>query len=854
MMMSRQRYSTRQQNQRGRGRGRQRETTVPSLQMESPRKRKRSPEPAPPRRADASGSSFSEARLTETQSAKVARVIAQGEIPYDDEDDDLDQLGDAALEHFELTQKEANRPIQPLPYSVTPESVAVSFPSSQWPHHPASTLGTTPQPNPTPSPTNSCKKGAVPSSTSPNLPPAIAERGSYAEQLRLLQEENYSKDGEVKLLRAEMQRLIAETAQRNEAIQKEHSSLLSEKKEREQQLGRENKSLETQLRFKEQELEEFRSKCVLLEQRVRSPAQTGLPSLSPVQTPRHRPKSPQVAPVSPRLSSGSRSAVARSGKVEFLSTESFMPLVKMDSAGEVPTVHVGGRAQTRWSGSGKTLEGRDNKSSPTDSSKRRGKTRKGSAAREKTRAEQSKARALLAESRGEAGDSRCIALDVPSRELSSTQLLMLLVQRDLLKVPRFSGACPSERLGEEDTSGRQTGDNFSPLLFDSMSSSSSVSLGSVSSSSSSSSCDPPNHRLTGLLSLLHLPSTQPRTGHLFLPGALLTPSLSSSPTSQPSSFPPHIRPLRLLPVLEAGTEASPRTPVRRLKLAPTTKALTCAQSDLSRVRSHFQAVGVVKSQSASNTPLRNPLLSELRSSSLVSGIDVKGLERGIVSLLHSADLSRLSVLSCAGFGRGPLPTSLSSRLSPSPDPSVLSMLHHIGDIIVHYYNDQTARSQPVNPNVSLVSDGGEHLDEMPSPKPSLDSSGMTTSRLQDLTPPPQTDLELISQALNLLETLATYCQSVREGLLSRPPALHFDSRPSSALGHHSEEEGGAGAGFAASVRHALSPLVTSMRAGPAVGAEGEEEGEEEEEEGEGVFVPVLQRKVRLGCVIGCPAG
>ena len=159
----------------------------------------------------------------------------------------------------------------------------------------------------------------------------------YREQIRQLQEQNYSKDGEVKVLRGEKERLMGELRRKDEQMQNVQSQLLSEKQTIQEQLSKEKDTLATKLQFrdqelqmKEQELMKLREK---LEQQKAAPARLSNVPLS------------SSATFTPRTMSSTGSAphrskpMPRAGKSEFLSTETFMPLSQMTS-GDVTPVQV----------------------------------------------------------------------------------------------------------------------------------------------------------------------------------------------------------------------------------------------------------------------------------------------------------------------------------------------------------------------------------------------------------------------------------------------------------------------------------------------------------------------------------
>ena len=414
-------------------------------------------------------------------------------------------------------------------------------------------------------------------------------------------------------------------------------------------------------------------------------------------------------------------------------------------------------------------------------------------------------------------------LNAPSNmEPTAAQLLMLLVQRDLLKIPfsdqhldvkQLSVMCP----GEDDSG-----------LIDSETENSSSSTDSQvkpADSSSASSLTQDQKKLTGLLSLLHLEPASNRPGVNLMPQfssgdssasqssedslseSILTSQIPSPPVAHPgpsnaglagpSSTPNDVNGI-------STTTTMTTTPVRKSKLhLPKPKPHTLARTDLTRARTqHRQPSDLVKSHSASNSPYpRKVILEDHNPASLASSIDKDNLERSIAAMLRSADVSMEG--SSLQFSSEARPFSsisascnqLSLGLGSSSTNSVISLLKQLSDIVCQYYDDQLSKAQASNSNMSgfLVDMGSEHLDtsSLSSPKSSLGTSSTISSKTSsDLTCPLEGDQQLASQALDLLETLATYSKTVREHILMQPPEFNIDSsRPSSALDVHADSSG-----------------------------------------------------------------
>ena len=391
-------------------------------------------------------------------------------------------------------------------------------------------------------------------------------------------------------------------------------------------------------------------------------------------------------------------------------------------------------------------------------------------------------------------------LNAPSMEPTGAQLLMLLVQRDLLKIPfsdqrldmkQLSVVCPGE-------------DDSSPVNSETEASSSTDSQVKPTDSSTTAQ---DQKKVTGLLSLLHLEPANNRPGINLMPqfssgesSASQSSEESLSESMLASQIPPSPHPNASL---AAGPTSTPNgasisptitTPVRKSKLH-LPKPHTLARTDLTRARTqHHQPSDLVKSHSASNSPYpKRVILEDHNPVSLASSIDKDNLERSIAAMLRSADVSMdTSSLQFSSEARPFSSISASCNqlgLGSSSSNSVISLLKQIGDIICQYYDDQLSKAQASNSNMSgfLTDIGSETLDasSLSSPKSSLGTGSTISSKTSsDLTCPLEGDQQLASQALDLLETLATYSKTVREHILMQPPKFNIDSRPSSALDVH----------------------------------------------------------------------
>ena len=748
----------------------------------SPRKRKRSPEPLHDRREAGLSDYLSGAHrgLAMGRRPKVSRKV--GEDPFE-EADDLDELGTAALEQYELTQREHSISPSPIPGPLPVSPFHDPIPASSSVNQP-NICGTTYAPYPNPilsgtqkwgdpylSHTNQPQAGVAVRGVSQNessdaarhspVPSTNSEikKEEYAERIRQLQEQNYTKDGEVKVLRTEKQRLVGELKKREEQMHELHTRLLSEQKTKEQQLSKEKESLSTQLQFKEQEVLALKQKCALLEQKQK---QTN-PPVSPA------PSSVLPQRISP--STKSQSSSTKEAPVRFLSTETFMPLSQMAST-EVTPVQVGQKRSSQEGGQDFAGNNAPKLKSTKRSSIREARNGVNASKKEiaapntlaaRTTEPQPSSLTELASAEevqhpsqkntplrdGIQGSDPPVVLKVPNKELDGAQLLMLLIQHDLLKVPEFVSRDLSS--DEEQSAAEQQPDE----LDDEPSESST--------------------KLTGLLSLLNL-RQQNQDSFTVFPNILTTPASADESGNLQDSFTSY-------KVLNPKHGNTPNTPVRRLNIRPP-KPHTCGRTDISKTRSRQAVAAPVKALSASNTPIHShSLLGEDATPSLASSIDRGELEKNIASFLRSADSSKFSRMGSVS-AISPISFSVVTR---SPDPSTV-LLQQIGDIIVQYHSDQLAKAKASTLNASGLLDLGENVDSssIASPKSSVGST-ISSKTSSELTSPPKADQDLASQALELLEILVTYSKAVREQILMQPPQFLIDCRSSSAMGFNYQE-------------------------------------------------------------------
>ena len=643
-----------------------------------------------------------------------------------------------------------------------------------------------------------------------------SELSEKASKLGELQEEGYKRDGEVKLLRTELKK-------KEDQLHEMHVRFVSEQKQKEDQFVRETKSLSAQLEFKEQELAALRERCSNLEQRHKQ--QLSVTYTSPVPHSRLPQKHTPTA-----TQSGQKS------KPPFLSTETFMPLSQMGSSDITPVhvAHVSKRGsqqhQEPTSGSSKSVSPEvvkrvaSRQASPTPSSSGVKSTRKpkptsnpSTGPPKKTTDSKGKSRSCTPTPSDKSSSNQPIYLSVPPVEVNSGELLMLLAQQDLLKVPSFKD---TESKSTSDST--EEGSNIQTLL-DSAASSS----------------------LPGLFSLLHIPRTSSSSSHSMPFSSATTPMSSRLQPATPSS---EGASLSMPPSLESNSDSLPKTPIRKSRLQ-LHKPHTCARTDMSRSRTQggLDDFPLRKALSASNTPIREMVTpadsdSQEVSQSLLSSIDVESLTGSIISMLKEGDSSTvLSMMNQSGRSHLAVSTFTSSVLSHSTaqrssigrggdGPGVeIQILVDLGDVVQHYVTEQTERVRAsimsTASNTSNLSDL-DSLDTL-SPRSSYGAgtgSSASSRNSSDANEPSKADQSIVYRSLSVLETLLTYSQRARDQLTApQPPMFMFEDETASG---------------AVETKLSMAQRMNEMGDG-----EGEEEGDKmEEEEGrEEIKTPTVLR-------------
>lgn len=688
------------------------------------------------------------------KSVKIAKT--DHDFSFDDADLDIDELGTAALEQFELSQQCSND------LQLSPPATSARISSRADTHKPDPILqkGKGQRSNSIHQPTrvesayhseNQPSDGSTRSTALPSVravrpydqyqqTTSLPESSTAGERRAItsLQEEIYTKDGEVKHLRIEKEQLLGKLKKREEQMQEMQTKLVSERKAVETQLAKEKGSLNAQLEFQTQELLALREKCLLLEKRNKMSAASKL--IAPA-----RPIGTVSVNKEPQLA-GKR----KSTSSDFLSTESFIPLSQMTDADITPvpikekrdqsnvkTVKVPSRPQPSSSSSITTSE------SNTESA-----SGKRTLPKSRSSIGPSQTDSALATSHHSVttGTSTTTILNVPSQGLDDAQLLMLLVRRDLVRSPVFK-ALDGLELGDSsvavsDRDSQQSVEDDSPQF---------------------TSDDNEEGGLTGLLSLLRIQPKVPPP-HFQFCNAVSTPGPVLALRASQAAF------------SYSPVQSSTLTPARHksLKLS---KPHTLARTDISKP-GLAKVQTASKSLSATNTPLR--IGADKKASLLLCSVDKSGLERSIGGLLQSADLS--SITRCEG-------TSSTGLFTPSglhSKDSIIDLLRRISAIVIQYHSEQSHKAKGANISISLSDTDTMDSASSQSSKLSLASCSSVSSKTSsDIFVPLRCDQDIASQALDILETLASYSHSVREQILSQTPDFMMVSRPGSSLDSHS---------------------------------------------------------------------
>ncbi len=804
-------------------------------------------------------------------------VTSDRKCDEEQEVDELDLLGTAALVQFELTQTEkidegsSSSPSVCIPETATiPVSRSIpafhSIPSTK-----SLDLGSGVTSNSEiTSRDKNLKDPMAPNSgnvnTATSTKPTSAATATTSsvknleDKMKQLQEKNFANDGEVKVLRSEKDRYVAELRKKDEQLHKKDEQLrkkdeqlnliqqqmTSEKRASEKMVLKERDSLLTRLQFKEQELRALQEKCAEMEQRQK------LLSVSPsASTVQHRlPTKSQ--PVKTNLSSvkrvrggegvGASRTPSPSKPVEFLSSETFMPLSQLSSSSvglgfnsvPVASSRASEEVQIKRRGPSGSLGGvsdgarksrhahsksggnrsRSISPSPSDTKKMKRKSmsdkdKYGGSAEDldglyglelgpENSKEQKTESSLSQGSTSQTSSMKPKAsnltksksedamfqLSVPSREINGSQLLMLLSRHNLMRPPPLvPSTAATTTAGSLSISVRGNQPAADKPMARGQSAVSPTHPQFVSALPSAQGEATIPSAMTGLLSLLSLETKQHQS---------LAPFSHSTPAKQP---PPQVS-LPSYGSIPSVHTASIKTPTRKPRLlAP--KSHTLARTNLiqSRVR-HNSGLLVstrMRSVSASNTPSKPAHAFSFQTSdsplshSLICSVSTISLYNSIDSLLASSEALRFSSSSAR---------VVKQRREAKEGRHHLEIVRQISNFVVSYHREQIIKIQSLQ--TSSSGDGSsDSLDvtllpsgRSPGRTSSLDvsssSSLASSSSLVGVALGPMTgSQQYLAQALGTLETLATYSKTAREHLLREPLEFVMDSRGSSfSLGGH----------------------------------------------------------------------
>lgn len=709
--------------------------------INSPRKRKRSP--------------------ATIANPKVQR-IGNGSN-FDEEIDDLDLLCTAALEQYDLTQSVSSSQIpDPVSRSQIPLSHSIS---AEEKFNVAGMI----QNN------FSQPVGGRYNANSHNLSVPLVTAPSEAEKVRILQEQNYTKDGENKVLRGEKERLLEELRKKEEQLKRTQATLLAEKQAQAKQLVKERDSLATKLQFKEQEVVNLREKNALLEQQKSSVG--GFHDQSP---------GARVSPPAPahshrsqpqKTSSSKRTSLSRgrahpsmpnqdSKQTEFLSTETFMPLSQLNLDGGgcgITPVHVGprqapGRIRKGSGSHAKATRSRSVSPNPMDMKKMKKRSVSdrgddatsrppGSAESAKPRDNPMAASNCVNEVAQELwGCSPLVHAGRRRSELDGAQILLLLVKQNLLLPPFHCHHSDRERPLQDSSTCTASSDvaAHSDVLLSRQSGEREIAR--------------------GLLSLLHL---EPKGG------------VSSFPPVASHSTPTLDRYADTQRQCSDSDQSCVTTPTRHAHHLLPYKSHTVGRLNLAKSRIRHSSgllTATRKPHSTANTPIKALPTTDSASSSLLSSINASSLQTHIGNLLVSSEIDRFS-----SFSRGSMPGWSGGRM---PDPDVTEILKQVGHLITSYHREQSAKVAASSTNSHLLSEASASDSMDTSLVLSPRSSSLASKTSSDLVSPLLGDQKLVTHALEILEVLATYSSAAREQILLQPPEFIIDSRPSSSFDVH----------------------------------------------------------------------
>ena len=667
------------------------------------------------------------------------------------------------------------------------------------------------------------------------------------DKIRELQEANYCRDGEAKVLRSEKERLAEELRRKEEAARDVQTRLLTEREDLEHRYAREKEALTTTLTFNQQELTSLRERCRALEDRLRRSAggqlTDGKPAAAAAVT-------KAMLPLLSALSDGGKdvddvladawsasqpvAGTKRPSSMVQPSFHSFETFGQDHHLRKKPTMHTpphppsltrthllsnGGppaphhpleRANvfTQVKQEEEEKEQVDNVAVPATVPPKVAP----SAAPSEAPMDQ------------DCWDYKQVMLDIP--ELSGPQLLMLLANPSLnrpvavetssssssswsgtqavknhqTEVKPFQRA-RSHMMGleeeEEDARGHPLREPWSP--------------------------DPPQ-KLTGLLSLLHLktPSSIFPVNTRALSASVVPPEEVRGDHLRPDSLMRRIRNASSSAARKGVTEMEPN-PVGRFKPDPSSSSSSSfigpavrgvAPPSPAKVPG-IDLTGTPPAAAAADAPGSQTRIAAFeewnptKSTSLARGVDPNWLEAHISLILSTADpppphlhpfrTGTGSSHHTLGRWATPLPSSPTPRRQrpPLPHPDQVgdmasTLLPHLAGVLVSYHREQLLKARP--PLDPADADGTGHLNM------SVSTSSSSSVRCEDQLPRSEVNYKVLLEAVTALETLVVCSGMVRAAILAPPPPpFRLESRPSSVVGDAPVYSVGGGDGWGGKV-------------------------------------------------------
>ena len=643
------------------------------------------------------------------------------------------------------------------------------------------------------------------------LPATAPQPSELLDKIRELQEVNYRKDGETKVLRSEKERLAEELRKKEEAARDVQTRLLSEKEELEQRYAREKEALATTLKFNEQELSSLQEKCRLLEDRLKRSNQP--PSSA-------KPASPAITKVPPldvKDGVGSFTMDFMSAEANALSSQTTSLLTagvvvgtkrpssmlepsfnsfkapNQDQHHKKPPVHTPPSSSSykpHLSSNGglahpleihavyqvKQEEGTTVPATPTTTIVATPTTHPVTVTPTLPMLKEDALKVEVAQPDYD-WDYKPVALDIP--ELSGPQLLMLLANPSLNRPAVAMEISSGPQSAHKHTKTKPVQRTWSHM----------AGLGEEEEHE-----DTPLHepwspeapqKLTGLLSLLHL-----KTPSSIFP--VNTRALSA--TVYPGEVKgDHLRPDSLMKKIRQASGTA-RKGVTEMEPNPVGRFEPDASSSgpAGRGHTHFS--------STSTKVLFDPAVEVLgpqtriaafeewnptKSTSLARGVDPNRLEEHISLILSTADTMGTgpSHFNTTPPSFPPSSSSSSSPCHPRPPPDMVgdmaaTLLPHLGEVLVRYHGEQFLKTRPpLDATGQLDFSDGEGAGHL-----NMSVSMSSRSSGEELLPRSEVNYKVLLEAVTALETLVVCNRRVRAAILAPPPPpFKLESRPSSVV-------------------------------------------------------------------------